>query len=530
MVHLLYYMVRQGSPMKTKSSWRWTALWACILLAFMLLLQFLGGWYAIQATRVSKENELEAHLADIARIATDALQEPVNTMAQIEQDSAQVAADSAEQLPDPELYAMGLDSSLTQPIINFAFQARLERIYVINTNRRVLYDTTDRNALLRSFAYWNMDEAEIRKALSGIPEASPAYQAGDLPLKRFYVPIFARPDNDSNDANLTSTTAMKPVQPRRVQALICLVAGRTYLAQIDQLAATLYNAGAVLLLLTILIGALIFRLLRRQQLIERKVSQADRLAAMGTLAAGFAHELRNPLGIMRAYTEDLEHGLVHAGAGEDTVGACREIVEEIERMDHLVGQFLDATRGEKSGDETGAAPAQAVSQGVLTMLRPAAERHGVALELETPTQAGQTPAIWRARIGSARLRQVLMNLLLNAIQVSPRGGRVWLRVEAGARQLEFSVSDEGPGIPTSIAGRIFEPFFTTRPGGAGLGLAVSHQIAIAAGGTLTLANPGSAAGTCFVLMLPRAEDGPPLNHISMDPKRATVRQTAGRMQ
>lgn len=515
--------------MKTKPSWRWTALWACILLAFMLLLQFLGGWYAVQAARVSKENELEAHLTDIARIAADAIQEPVRTMAQIEQDSAQADADSAEQLPDPELYAMGLDSTLTQPIINLGFQARLERIYIIGPNQRVLYDTSDRNALLRSFEYWNMDESEIRKALLGIPAASPEYQAGDLPFKRFYMPVFAVADTDSNDANST-TTAIKPLHPQRVEALICLVAGRTYLAQIDQLAATLYHAGVVLLLLTILIGALIFRLLRRQQLVERKVAQADRLASMGTLAAGFAHELRNPLGIMRAYTEDLEHGLVRSGAGEEAIGACREIVEEIERMDHLVGQFLDATRGEKSGDETGAAPALAVSQGVLTMLRPAAERHGVTLELETPMQAGQTPAIWRARIVSARLRQVLMNLLLNAIQVSPQGGRVWLRVEAGARQLEFSVADEGPGIPQSIAHRIFEPFFTTRPGGAGLGLAVSHQIAIAAGGTLTLANPGSSGGTCFVLMLPRAEDGPPLHHISMDPKKVGVRQTAGRMQ
>lgn len=501
-----------------------------MLLAFMLLLQFLGGWYAVQAARVSKENELEAHLADIARIAADALQEPAQTMARIEQDSAQIAADAAEQLPDPELYAMGLDSTLTQPIVNFAFQARLDRIYIISPNRRVLYDTADRNALLHPFAYWNMDEAEIRRALSGMPEGSPAYQAGDLPFKRFYVPVFAQPDARAVETTSTTLDEPQPVQPRRVRALICLVAGRTYLAQINQLTRTLYNAGAVLLLLTILIGALIFRLLQRQQLIERKVAQADRLASLGTLAAGFAHELRNPLGIMRAYTEDLEHGLVHSGAGEETVGACREIVEEIERMDHLVGQFLDATRGEKSGDEAGAAPALAVSQGVLTMLRPAGERHGVVLELETPTQAGQTPAIWRARIGSARLRQVLMNLLLNAIQVSPKGGRVWLRVEAGARQIEFTVTDEGPGIPAAIAGRIFEPFFTTRPGGAGLGLAVSHQIAVAAGGSLTLANPGSAAGTCFVLMLPRGEDGPPLTHVSMDPKKTAARQTAGRSQ
>ncbi|MCE5230939.1 hypothetical protein LLG95_15280 [bacterium] len=515
--------------MKTKSSWRWTALWACVLLAFMLLIQYAGGWFAVQAARVSKEMELESHLADLARIAGTELQGPVSAMTQIEQDSAQADTESAEQPPDPELYAMGLDQSLTAPIDRLAHEARLERIVVISTGNRVLYDTAERNALLRPFEYWRMDSLEINNALLGIPEASPAYQAGDLPFKRYYVPILVREESNFYDATTTATRALtNPVRSPRVQALVCLVAGRTYLSEINKLSGTLSRAGIVITLLTALIGLLIFRLLRRQQLIERQVAEADRLASMGTLAAGFAHELRNPLGIMRAYTEDLEHGLIGQGAGDESIGACREIVEEIERMDHLVSQFLDATRGERSADESGAAPAVAVSQGVLSMLRSAAERHGVTIELETPSQAGQMAPAWRARIAPARLRQVIMNLLLNAIQASPKDGRVWLRIEAGTRQIHFSVTDEGPGVPEAIATRIFEPFFTTRPGGAGLGLAVSHQIAAAAGGSLSLANPGSTHGTSLVLTLPRAEDGPPLNHVSMDTKKSARIAAANR--
>ncbi|MEN6625125.1 MAG: ATP-binding protein [Candidatus Sumerlaeia bacterium] len=515
--------------MNPKSSWRWTGVWAGVLLMAILVLQYLGGWYAVQVAQYSKEDELGSHLADLARVASVQLQEPVQAMAQLEQDSMWTGSDGVSRTPDPELYAMGLDRELTLPVFNLMLKARLERVVVISTAGRVLYDTSDPNAILRPFEYARLDESEISGALAGMAEASPAYRAGDLPFKRFYLPIYTMrnlnlEDAAAGEARDTPPPAKVAASEPAVQALVCLVAGRTYLSQIEKLSDTLSRAGMVWTLLIALIGVLIFRLLRRQQLIERQVAEADRLASMGTLAAGFAHELRNPLGIMRAYTEDLEHGLIGAGADEESLGACREIVEEIERMDHLVGQFLDATRGVHAAGEPEAAPVLAVAQGVMSMLRSAAERHGVALELDIPAEQGQVPAKWRARIGSARLRQVMMNLLLNAIQASPQGGRVWLQVEAAPRQLSIKVKDEGPGIPAQIAARIFEPFFTTRPGGAGLGLAVSHQIAIAAGGTLTLANPGVGRGTCLDLVLPRSEDGPPLNHISIDPRRAVARE------
>ena len=396
--------------------------------------------------------------------------------------------------PDLAVYRGGLDEYVTWPLVEFALQSRLNKLVLINPDGRVLYDTVQPERLLTSFDFWALDGQEIRQALDGHPAASPAYTAGAEPRKRYYAPILD--------------------QSGKTAALLCLVAGRDYLGQIDRLARGTRRLNLALTLLLAGVGWMIYGLLRRQRRMEQASAEADRLAALGRLAAGFAHELRNPLEIIRAFTEDLARTLHSPAEGPEgrahAAEACGDIVEEVDRMNHLVGQFLNYSRGGRaSADAPGAlapasAPASAMEElrAVLTILAPMAERQGVRLDPAVQAAAAADEA--RVALGVDSLKQVLMNLLLNAIQVSPRGGRVWTEVRASGRAVELRVCDEGSGVAASDRARIFEPFFTTRTDGAGLGLAISRQIAAAAGGSLDLAAPPNGRGACFMLSLPRA--------------------------
>ena len=123
-----------------------------------------------------------------------------------------------------------------------------------------------------------------------------------------------------------------------------------------------------------------------------------------------------------------------------------------------------------------------------------AEQHGVTIATDAPSMAPPVSA------DREQLRQALLNLLLNAVQVSPAGAEVHLSCSSSAGQVHFTVQDHGPGIPTAIRSRIFDPFFTTRDDGVGMGLAVVARIVADHGGTVDVRDePGG--GTCAILTL-----------------------------
>jgi signal transduction histidine kinase len=455
-----------------------------LLILLILGLQYVGGRYAVELARSSMEADLESHLDDLGRVAQTTLYDAALGMTDrlLDAEWAAMAATSATQAVEPSLavYMSGLDSYLTEPMDWFAADARLEKLVLLGPEGRVLYDTSGASRLLRPFAFWPIDQPEIQQALLGTASASPAYTVAQDAFKRHYVPIL----------DATGQTA----------AVACLVAGRDYLGQIEVLARAIRRLNLVLTLLMAGVGWMVYGLLRRQRRMEQEAAQADRLAAMGRLAAGFAHEMRNPLGIVRAFTEDLERDLAAGDTSERAREACREIVEEVDRMNGLVGQFLNYSRAGRERAETEAAPAMEGLRSVLTILAPTAEQSDVRLEGPAEPSAEGV----RVALASAPLKQVLMNLLMNAIQASPRGGRVWTEIRTSGRSVELRVMDEGAGVAATEQGKIFEPFYTTRAGGSGLGLAVSREIALGAGGSLEVGAPPNGKGACFVLSLPKA--------------------------
>lgn len=227
---------------------------------------------------------------------------------------------------------------------------------------------------------------------------------------------------------------------------------------------------------------------------QEERQQSQRLAQLGALAAGIAHEIKNPLGAILGALDLLD--TPEALAAPDAQKWLAILRAEARRLDRVVTDALALGR-EPRLERTLLSP-RAVAEAALLLAAERARAVGVALEL----RGGEAAA--PLSLDGDQLRHALLNLLLNAIAVQPSGGRVLLSIEVDGDALAWHVRDDGPGIPLEQRERVFLPFFTTRPTGSGLGLAVAQRAAVAHGGTLALVEPdGGYRGAHFVLTIPR---------------------------
>jgi two-component system sensor histidine kinase PilS (NtrC family) len=222
--------------------------------------------------------------------------------------------------------------------------------------------------------------------------------------------------------------------------------------------------------------------------VEDELKRVDHLAAMGRLSAQLAHEIRNPLASMRGSAQMLATDLAPDGANRRLAGI---LIRESDRLAHLVEDFLRFAR--PPPPERQACELDQLAAEVLEMLRADPLAAGSALE--------QALAPVRAEVDPDQLRQVLLNLLRNALlAVQPRG-KVKVTVERQEGAAKIRIWDSGGSIPPGDLDRIFDPFFTTRPGGTGLGLSTAHSIIRAHGGMIQVTS-SPAQGTEFVVTLP----------------------------
>jgi len=215
---------------------------------------------------------------------------------------------------------------------------------------------------------------------------------------------------------------------------------------------------------------------------EEDLRRADRLRSLGELAAGMAHEIRNPLGGIRGAADILADDATQPEAREE----FRQILRsEVERLDRVVENFLDFARPSTGRRER--VDLREAGEGVLLLLSAQAEENGVSTRLEgaDPVTVEGDPDL---------LRQVILNVCLNGLQAMSGGGELTLRVEGGDSPA-LEVEDTGVGIPEEIRGRIFDPFVTSREGGTGLGLATSYRIMESLGGSIGLVHTGPGGTT-----------------------------------
>jgi signal transduction histidine kinase len=234
------------------------------------------------------------------------------------------------------------------------------------------------------------------------------------------------------------------------------------------------------------------RVVQQLQQREREVLRAEQLAAVGQVAAGVAHELRNPLTSVKM--------LVQAGLeGDEPEGLPAEdlaiIEHEVRRMETCIQTFLDFARPPVS--ERHRRDLLPVVRRALTLAEVRARRQQVTLSATLP------PGPVDLDIDAAQVQQVLLNLLLNALDALPQGGTIRVEVWPATTEkptVEVAVRDSGPGIAPRIRERLFEPFVSSKETGLGLGLSISRRLIEAHGGTISGENaPGGGALFAFTL-------------------------------
>jgi len=245
--------------------------------------------------------------------------------------------------------------------------------------------------------------------------------------------------------------------------------------------------------------------LQNSQVYER-MKERDRLAALGQMAAGLAHEIRNPLGAIKGAAQLLQPSAAgHSGVDPASKEFLSIIVEEVNRLNKIVSQFLDYARPYRGEQEP--LEVNDVVRKTLQLLTKEAEGKGMEV---VPSLVDGLPPV---RADAEQLVQVFLNLSLNALQAMPDGGRLFVstairratRRGAAAAFLEVRFRDTGVGIPPGDLRNLFIPFFTTKEKGTGLGLPISQRIIENHGGTIEVrSQPGM--GATFTVLLPVESD------------------------
>ncbi len=239
----------------------------------------------------------------------------------------------------------------------------------------------------------------------------------------------------------------------------------------------------------------VWRDISERRAAEARLAESHRLASIGTLASGFSHELNTPLATVLTCVEGI---LKDAPAEQDRTRENAQIArEQILRCRSITQHFLRMARGQRSQGDIVDLPSAIAAVGRL--IEPTARAHSVRIEIPP------VPPGLHVRADEAELQHTLINLLLNAIQACPQGGRAAVRVEAN-EAIHIRVTDNGCGIPPEKRQRIFEPFFSGRQGGTGLGLFLSLNFVRRWGGDIKVESAVGEGSTFEVVLPPMAAE------------------------
>jgi signal transduction histidine kinase len=235
--------------------------------------------------------------------------------------------------------------------------------------------------------------------------------------------------------------------------------------------------------------------LTRLQATQRELLVAERMATVGRLSLKVAHEVRNPIAAIELNAELLQD-IVCTRAGRDmdeAAGLVAAIRDQVNTLDGLTEEYLAFARFPKPHFEEESI--NHLLEELAAFVRPVAIRQGLTIQVVTD------PGVPMMEIDRTLLRQAILNLVKNGMEVLSRGGALMIESRCDGDAVEIAVSDTGGGISPEVAGRLFEPFFTTKPQGTGLGLSITRQIIEEHGGALSWRNR-EGGGATFTIRLP----------------------------
>jgi two-component system, NtrC family, sensor histidine kinase HydH len=237
---------------------------------------------------------------------------------------------------------------------------------------------------------------------------------------------------------------------------------------------------------------LIFRDLTEVRRLQQEVERSRRLASVGSLAAGVAHEIRNPLSSIKGFATYFKERYKNHAQDRET---AEVMIQEVERMDRVIGQLLEFARPSTLNIRPHSVPE--LIRHSLKLIQEDARAKGVEIHTQVP------PEMPLIRMDGDRMAQVLLNLYLNGLQATNTGGilDVGVTLNHDANQIKITVKDNGEGIDPANKEHIFDPYFTTKSNGTGLGLAIVHKILDAHAGRIEVeSTPGK--GTSISIFLP----------------------------
>ena len=329
-----------------------------------------------------------------------------------------------------------------------------------------LYDTRGAERHGETSPLDTLAHQALAEALAGTVRITPAYRVAGHEVRAGLAPVH---------------------EARRVIGAIAVEARVDYLEVLAGFRRTLLLATLLSALGIAVLALVIIRVVGSAARLERRLSRAENLAAMGRLTATLAHEIKNPLAIIRGSAERL-------GRADPEVNRMAEfVIEETDRLSRTVARYLQFARGTPEPAAAEAGDAVAALEATLDLLEGELASRGTVLE-----RAGPFPAAAPVALDNESLKQLYLNLMLNALEAMERGGR--LRVAAAERgaRYEVSIADSGPGVAPDVLKRLGSPFFTTKPAGSGLGLFLAQRLAQSAGGELRITSQPGEGTTCLV--------------------------------
>ncbi len=323
--------------------------------------------------------------------------------------------------------------------------------------------------------FWALDQGAVDVAKGGFASSSMLYDQGGLVQKSAHAPVI-------NDRGTVIGVVSVEAEADFFGALTTLRGGAWL------------TGGVVLVVLSILLIALA-RLLRDIVRYRASLAEQEKLAAMGRMTAGIAHEIRNPLGIMRGAGEALQQRL--EGQGQDATLAGF-VIDEVDRLDGILTRYLTFGRG--GGLTCAPHDLETLIRSTLRNLREELDKAGVK------TSCTVRDALRPVTIDPAAIQQLLINLVLNARDAvtGAEDPRVEIVLDHAGDSVMMTVTDTGPGLGGIDPETLFTPFHTTKEKGSGLGLSVVRQVAEDHGGRVRIADRGDGSGAVVTVTLPYA--------------------------
>jgi signal transduction histidine kinase len=370
-----------------------------------------------------------------------------------------------------------LETALVDDTVQELLRARdeheLSNVVVVSPGGRTFVDLAGLSQPGDLNPFLELDVAAVNLARAGLPAYTTLYRVGEFYMKSAYAPVFSSSSN-------------------QVVAILGVEAGAAFFARLRELANLMVVISVGNATVVGVLGFLFYRQSRSLDRAQAAMLERENLAALGRMVATVAHEIRNPLSIIRASAERMQR----KRAIDDE--ALSYITEEVDGLDRVLTGYLEFAH---------ARPAEFVPVSLSASVgraTAAVEAERAHKRVEVNQRMPEADVVVRG--DERRIRQAVLNVLLNAVQAAPEGGRIEVSLARADHEIRLTIADNGPGIDPAHAAEVARPFFTTKVDGSGLGLSVVRAVMEEHGGSFDIAS--DAGGTRVTLIFRDAGTAP----------------------